>query len=62
MYINLTTGSWPSPFWLRYADSLWRQGGDMGFAGKGNRQQQWLTYRDQEIFRNIVRQRPACFR
>jgi len=25
LYINLTTGSWPSPFWLRYADSLWRR-------------------------------------
>ena len=35
LYINLTTGSWPSPFWLRYADSVWRQGGDMGLAGKG---------------------------
>ena len=34
VYINLTTGSWPSPFWLRYADSVWRQGGDMGRAGK----------------------------
>jgi hypothetical protein len=22
LYINFTTGSWPSPFWLRYADSL----------------------------------------
>lgn len=54
LYINLTTGSWPSPFWLRYADSIWRQGGDMGFAGKGSRQQQWLTYRDQEVFKNIV--------
>ena len=40
LYINLTTGSWPSPFWLRYADSLWRQGEDMGLAGKGSRQQQ----------------------
>jgi hypothetical protein len=54
LYINLTTGSWPSPFWLRYADSLWRQGGDMGFAGVGPRQQQWLTYRDQETYRNVV--------
>jgi hypothetical protein len=54
LYINLTTGSWPSPFWLRYADSLWRQGGDMGHAGKGSKQQQWLTYRDQETYRNIV--------
>ena len=34
LYINLTTGSWPSPFWLRYADSVWRQGGDMGLAGE----------------------------
>ncbi len=58
LYINLTTGSWPSPFWLRYADSLWRQGGDMGLAGKGSRQQQWLTYRDQETYRNIVRKGP----
>ena len=54
LYINLTTGSWPSPFWLRYADSVWRQGSDMGFAGPGPKQQQWLTYRDQEIYRNIV--------
>ncbi len=58
LYINLTTGSWPSPFWLRYADSVWRQGGDMGFAGKGPKQQQWLTYRDQETFCNIVRRGP----
>ncbi len=58
LYINLTTGSWPSPFWLRYADSVWRQGGDMGLAGTGPRQQQWLTYRDQETFRNIVTKGP----
>ena len=58
LYINLTTGSWPSPFWLHYADSVWRPGGDMGFAGKGSKQQQWLTYRDQETFRNIVAKGP----
>ena len=58
LYINFTTGSWPSPFWLRYADSLWRQGGDMGLAGKGNKQQQWLTYRDQEVRKNIVGKGP----
>ena len=58
LYINLTTGSWPSPFWLRYTDSVWRQGDDMGHAGKGPLQQQWLTYRDQEVYRNIVGKRP----
>ena len=30
----------------------------MGLAGKGTRQQQWLTYRDQEVYRNIVRKEP----
>lgn len=58
VYINFTTGSWPSPFWLRYADSLWRQGLDMGFAGKGSKQQQWITYRDQEVRKNIVGKGP----
>ncbi len=58
VYINFTTGSWPSPFWLRYADSIWRQGDDMGFTGKGNQQQQWLTYRDREVLRNMVGKGP----
>ncbi|MCX7887711.1 MAG: enterotoxin, partial [Verrucomicrobiae bacterium] len=58
VFINFTTGSWPSPFWLRYADSIWRQGHDMGHAGKGSKQQQWLTYRDQEVYRNIVGKGP----
>jgi hypothetical protein len=58
VFINLTTGSWPSPFWLRFADSVWRQGGDMGSAGVGTRQQQWITYRDQETYRNIVQRGP----
>ena len=31
----------------------------MGFAGKGRKQQQWLTYRDQETYRNIVLQGAA---
>ena len=58
LFINLTTGSWPSPFWLRYADSLWRQGDDTGFSGKGSRQQQWLTYRDGQVYANIVQRAP----
>jgi hypothetical protein len=58
LYINLTTGSWPSPFWLFYVDSVWRQGDDMGLAGRGPAQQRWLTYRDQEVWANIVRHAP----
>ncbi|MES2393482.1 MAG: enterotoxin [Acidobacteriota bacterium] len=33
VFINLTTGTKPSPFWLRYADSIWRGGEDHAFAG-----------------------------
>ena len=32
IYINQTTGTWPSPFWLLYADSIWRGGEDHSFC------------------------------
>ncbi len=54
LFINLTTGTYPSPAWLRYADSIWRDGDDHDFAGVGTRRQQWITYRDRETFENIV--------
>ncbi|MGH7995859.1 MAG: enterotoxin [Opitutaceae bacterium] len=58
LYVNLTTGTWPSPFWLRYADSIWRGGEDHDFAGVGSKRQQWITYRDEEVYRNVVRTSP----
>src|SRR2546428_13345574 len=33
LFVNLTTGTYPSPFFLRYADSIWRGGGDHDLAG-----------------------------
>jgi len=58
MFISLTTGTWASPFWLLYADSTWRGGGDMGLYGPGPRREQWLTYRDQMTYRNVVKGGP----
>ena len=55
IYINLTTGTYPSPFWLRYADSIWRGGEDHDFAGVGSDRQQWITYRDGDTYENVVR-------
>jgi hypothetical protein len=55
IYINLTTGTYPSPFWLRYADSIWRGGEDTDFAGVGTDRQQWITYRDGDTYENVVR-------
>ena len=58
IYINLTTGTWPSPFWLLSGDSTWRGGADHDFSGKGSARQQWMTYRDKETYDNVVQRGP----
>jgi hypothetical protein len=58
LYVNLTTGTWPSPFWLRYADSIWRGGSDHDFTGVGTNRQRWMTYRDAQTYKNIVQGGP----
>jgi hypothetical protein len=57
-FINLTTGTWASPFWLKYADSIWRDGYDHNFTGVGSYREQWITYRDEQTYRNIVEKGP----
>jgi hypothetical protein len=54
LFINLTTGTWPSPFWTRFADSIWRGGEDHSFDGVGTWRQKWMTYRDGDTHHNIV--------
>ncbi len=54
IYINQTTGTWPSPFWLMSADSIWRGGDDQSFAGTGSPRQRWITYRDEDVYQGIV--------
>lgn len=54
IFVNLTTGTWPSPFWLGYADTIWRGGEDHSFAGVGTKRQQWMTYRDAQTYKNVV--------
>jgi hypothetical protein len=54
LFINLTTGTYPSPFWLRYADSTWRGGDDHSFAGVGPDRERWITYRDGATYEHIV--------
>ncbi|MCK5834364.1 MAG: enterotoxin, partial [Lentisphaeria bacterium] len=58
VYINLTTGTWPSPFWLKTCDSIWHGGFDHSFAGVGTKRQQWITYRDGMTYQNIVKKAP----
>lgn len=58
IYINLTTGTYPSPFWLFYADSIWRGGDDHSFAGVGSNRQRWITFRDSQTYRWVVEDGP----
>ncbi len=58
IFINLTTGTYPSPFWLQFADSIWRGGDDHSFAGVGSWRERWITYRDGATYRGIVQQGP----
>ena len=54
LFINLTTGTYPSPYWLFYADSIWRGGDDHSFAGVGPKRERWITYRDADTYRHVV--------
>ncbi|HWD20007.1 MAG TPA: enterotoxin [Verrucomicrobiae bacterium] len=58
IYINQTTGTWPSPFWLLYVDSTWRGGADHDFAGEGPARERWITYRDWQTYKNVVQRGP----
>jgi hypothetical protein len=58
VFINQSTGTWPSPFWLLKVDSIWRGGEDHDFSGVGSDRERWMTYRDAEAFKNVVCRSP----
>ena len=53
-WINLTCYAWPSPWFLRYVNSLWMQiSDDVGFIGKKDKvsdKDRMLTYRDERYY------------
>lgn len=58
LVINITVGTWPSPFWLNHIDCTWREGNDMGYEGPGSDREQWITYRDAQTWRGVVSKGP----
>ena len=58
VYLSITTGTWPSPYWLWYGDSVWRNGHDWNVHGEGTTRQQWITYRDMITYRMIAQRAP----
>jgi hypothetical protein len=58
LFINVTVGAWPSPFWLWHGDSLWRDGDDMNFTGEGPDRERWINYRDHIAYQKVVGRSP----
>ena len=58
VFVNPSTGSWPSPFWLLHSDCIWRQGSDTGIVGKGTQRLRWITYRDSQILQGTLQRGP----
>jgi hypothetical protein len=58
LYLDLTTGTWPSVYWLKFGDNIWRGGHDTDMEGEGSNRQKWITYRDADVYRNVVSRGP----
>lgn len=58
LWIDVSTGAWPSPFWLISVDSVERDGPDLGKEGAGSARQQWITFRDATLYSRVVRRAP----
>lgn len=48
VYLNITSGTWLSPWWVKYASQIWMDGGDYGWADlpSYNKRDAAITYRD----------------
>lgn len=55
LYLSLTTGTWPSIYWLFYGDNIWHGGDDTGMIGEGSLRQQWINYRDAATYKYVVK-------
>ena len=58
LYVSMTTGTWPSVHWLKYGENIWRGGDDTNVMGEGSKRQQWITYRDADTYKNVVKRGP----
>ncbi len=58
LYISMTVGTWPSPYWLKIGDNIWRAGDDTGLDGVGTVRQKLINYRDAQTYQNIVKRSP----
>lgn len=55
MFLNLTSGTWLSPWWLRFADQIWMDGEDYGSADVPSisTRDSSITYRDLVLYEDF---------
>lgn len=54
IFLNITSGTWLSPWWMKYANQIWMQGRDYGYADVPSisRRDAAITYRDVVLYQN----------
>lgn len=59
VFLNITSGTWLSPWWLKYANTIWMQGSDYGYANVPSISQRdrAMTYRDTILYDDLVEKR-----
>jgi hypothetical protein len=52
IFLNITSGTWLSPWWLKIADQIWMQGYDYGYANVPSisKRDAAMTYRDYVLY------------
>jgi hypothetical protein len=56
VYLNITSGTWLSPWWVKYANQIWMQGEDYGYADVPSISQRdaAITYKDFVLYDDLV--------
>jgi hypothetical protein len=59
IFLNITSGTWLSPWWVKYANTIWMQGGDYGYSNVPSisRRDAAITYRDYVLFEDYGKNR-----
>ncbi len=54
VFLNITSGTWMSPWWVQYANTIWMQGADYGFADVPSISMRdgAITYRDFVLYKD----------
>jgi hypothetical protein len=58
IFLNITSGTWLSPWWVKYANTIWMQGMDYGFSDVPSISQRdgAITYRDFVLYDDFKQQ------